>query len=416
MADPYRPDPRPTGPNTPNNPYYRRDRNVRVAREEESPSEFFGFSPLSLFGAGEQGAWFDPSDLSTLFADEVGSAPPALVPAKIGDPIGLMFDKSQGATPGPNLSNVTAPKTQSSAGEVAGLTEAPEVGAFYLVEYTITASDWNEALYQEPGSGPFGYYSMSKTVGSHSYVFQALDTQTGSFLQMGGVGPFTGSITFSVLSVRKVAGNHATQATLAQRPILRQSPEGLYYLEFDGTDDFMVTSTIAPGTDKAQIFAGVRKLSEATEGIVVEHGVAGQDLLATSLSIPQNGLAWQLVLRDAAQNAIARTGATFPPPQTAVVAGLLDYAGATLADEAKIRVNQAQTDAQTGGQVAGAFGDYPLYLGSRGVASTLLNGHIYGLIVRFGPNLTTEEIENTEGWVAGKTGVTLGPAAILLPV
>jgi hypothetical protein len=49
-----------------------------------------GFSPLSLFAAGEQGAWYDPSDLSTLFQDAAGTVP---VTAS-GQPVGLMLDKS----------------------------------------------------------------------------------------------------------------------------------------------------------------------------------------------------------------------------------------------------------------------------------------------------------------------------------
>jgi len=49
-----------------------------------------GFSPLSLFSNGEQGAWYDPSDLSTLFQDAAGTTP---VTAS-GDPVGLFLDKS----------------------------------------------------------------------------------------------------------------------------------------------------------------------------------------------------------------------------------------------------------------------------------------------------------------------------------
>lgn len=48
------------------------------------------FSPLSLFSNGEQGAWYDPSDLSTLYQDAAGTSP---VTAD-GDPVGLMLDKS----------------------------------------------------------------------------------------------------------------------------------------------------------------------------------------------------------------------------------------------------------------------------------------------------------------------------------
>lgn len=48
------------------------------------------WTPLSLFSSGEQGAWYDPSDLTTLFQDSAGTTP---VTAD-GDPVGLMLDKS----------------------------------------------------------------------------------------------------------------------------------------------------------------------------------------------------------------------------------------------------------------------------------------------------------------------------------
>lgn len=48
------------------------------------------FYPSSLFANGEQGAWYDPSDLTTLFQDSAGTVP---VTAD-GDPVGRMLDKS----------------------------------------------------------------------------------------------------------------------------------------------------------------------------------------------------------------------------------------------------------------------------------------------------------------------------------
>ena len=48
------------------------------------------FDPLSLFAGGTEGAWFDPSDLSTLFQDSAGTTP---VTAS-GQPVGKMLDKS----------------------------------------------------------------------------------------------------------------------------------------------------------------------------------------------------------------------------------------------------------------------------------------------------------------------------------
>jgi hypothetical protein len=49
-----------------------------------------GFSPLELFASGEGGAWYDPSDLTTLFQDAAGTIPVV----SDGDPVGLMQDKS----------------------------------------------------------------------------------------------------------------------------------------------------------------------------------------------------------------------------------------------------------------------------------------------------------------------------------
>lgn len=48
------------------------------------------YTPLELFLNGEQGSWYDPSDLSTLFQDSAGTTPVTTD----GDPVGLMLDKS----------------------------------------------------------------------------------------------------------------------------------------------------------------------------------------------------------------------------------------------------------------------------------------------------------------------------------
>lgn len=47
------------------------------------------FDPLTLFAAGEQGAWYDPSDLASMFQDNVGT-----VPAAVDEPVGRILDKS----------------------------------------------------------------------------------------------------------------------------------------------------------------------------------------------------------------------------------------------------------------------------------------------------------------------------------
>jgi len=47
------------------------------------------FNPASLFSSGEEGAWYDPSDLSTLFQNSDGTTAVA-----VGDPVGYIEDES----------------------------------------------------------------------------------------------------------------------------------------------------------------------------------------------------------------------------------------------------------------------------------------------------------------------------------
>ena len=55
--------------------------------------------PSGLFTTGVNGAWYDPSDFSTLLQDAAGTTPVTAV----GQPVGLMLDKSKGLVLGPEL-------------------------------------------------------------------------------------------------------------------------------------------------------------------------------------------------------------------------------------------------------------------------------------------------------------------------
>jgi hypothetical protein len=48
------------------------------------------WTPALLFAAGEQGAWYDPSDFSTLYQDAAGTVPVT----DVGQPVGKILDKS----------------------------------------------------------------------------------------------------------------------------------------------------------------------------------------------------------------------------------------------------------------------------------------------------------------------------------
>lgn len=70
------------------------------------------FDPLSLFAAGEQGAWYDPSDMSTLFQDAAGTTPVTAA----GQPVGLMRDKSGKGNHATQATATSRPILQTSGG------------------------------------------------------------------------------------------------------------------------------------------------------------------------------------------------------------------------------------------------------------------------------------------------------------
>lgn len=51
-----------------------------------------GFNPASLFAASDAGAWYDPSDLSSMYQDSAGTTA-----AVVGQPVGKLNDKSGNA-------------------------------------------------------------------------------------------------------------------------------------------------------------------------------------------------------------------------------------------------------------------------------------------------------------------------------
>lgn len=250
-----------------------------------------GFSPSSLFATGEQGAWYDPSDLTTLFQDTAGTIPVTAA----GQSVALILDKSG-------------------------------------------------------------------------------------------------------------RGNHATQATLAQRPIYNVNGSGLSYLLFDGSNDGMLTGTITPGIDKAQVFTGVRKLSDVASGTIIELSNAAGAANPGSLNIvgPNSAAATNYGFRSGGTVSVGINsgGTAYAAPITNVLTMTGDIAGDRLIG----RINGTQVNQSTADQGTGNYLAYPLYLGRRGGTTIPFNGQIFSMIVRFGAALSADQISATETWVNSKTG------------
>jgi hypothetical protein len=171
------------------------------------------------------------------------------------------------------------------------------------------------------------------------------------------------------------------------------------YLSFDGTNDSLATGTITPGTNKAQVFAGVRKLSDAAQAIVVElSATIASNAGSFALTAPNSAAAnYNFSSKGTTQTDNVVT--TYTSPLTNVLSGIGDIAGPSNV----IRVNGAQVGSVTTTQGTGNYLAYPLYIGRRAGTSLAFTGNIYSLIIRFGSNLPTSTIAQTETWVNGKT-------------
>ncbi len=246
------------------------------------------FSPLSLFSAGDQGAWFDPSDMTTLFQDDAGTIP-------------------------------------------------------------VTAADQAVGMIRDKSGN----------------------------------------------------GHHATQATEASKPMLRTS-SGLWWLEFDGVDDSLVTPSIPFTSVAMYISAAVRKTSDAAIGVVLEH----------STNIGSNDGTFVMLAPGTAATANYTAGfkgtirrdrispSTYPAPITSVLSGNGDITAGTT----RLRVDGVTVSAAATGLGVGTFGNFQMYIGRRGAATLPFVGNMYGIVVIEG-DTSDSEVSLNEGYLASKSGV-----------
>ena len=211
-------------------------------------------------GVYYEGAWYDPSDLSTMYQDAAGTTPVTAA----GQPVGLTLDKSKGLTLGAELwptgtITVQAGWTDNGDGSYTAATATSDlvysntgITINKLYQYTLTVLAYTSGDIRA-GSGGTGTYLNISGPGVYSvYSYQLPAT--------GGNAVFTGVSfvgTISSLSVRELPGNHAKQTTSAARPVL-QTSGGLWYLDFDGVDDYMQTAPtgFASTSDAMIAFAG----------------------------------------------------------------------------------------------------------------------------------------------------------------
>lgn len=237
----------------------------------------FNLEILKLFANGEQGFWYDPNDIGTMFQDAVGIVPVA----GIGQPVGLVFDKRKGLEATPVLSqqitfsfvpagttppttnsnnsylgkpcvSVTFPQVSSGGYAVSRAVGAPHAvmsGKFYKWYYKIALSRKlvaGEAIvvYVTGAQGASAVTINSSTqdnvwiAGQSTSMMNIQGTMMLAVYALALGSPATVFATDFSANTLDI-GNHAFQSTSAARPILQDTPRRI---DFDAVDDKLITN------------------------------------------------------------------------------------------------------------------------------------------------------------------------------
>jgi hypothetical protein len=298
--------------------------------------------------------------------------------------------------------------THNLAGLDLGSIGFPGTGASRLVYFDLsngtifsTGSDVEAATIADEGSG---WYRCSVT--------QTADASAITTVAVGqlfdGASPnydATGD-TVLIWGAQLETGSTATayQRVGTAFDVTEAGVASCSYLSFDGSDDFLLTGNIVPGTDKAQVFAGLRKLSDAAFGTVAEFSVASNTNNGSfHLGAPGGTASATYFWRSRGTVEASVTPSGFIAPITNVLTGTADIA----ADICVLRANGTQIATNTNNQGTGNYGNYPLYIGRRAGTALPLNGQLFGLIVRFGTNLSAATVTQTETWLANRAAPTV---------
>ena len=164
-----------------------------------------GFNPRSLFAAGEQGIWLDPSDFSTLFQDAAGTTPVTAV----GQPVGLALDKSGRGNHATRSTVVSRPTLQQDSNGLYYLSfdgtndgmETPSIDFTGTDKMTVWAgvrklSDAAAAIFVEfsavvSAGNPGSFYLAAPDGASSNFGFGLCGTTSAAYQATGLTAPST---------------------------------------------------------------------------------------------------------------------------------------------------------------------------------------------------------------------------------
>lgn len=208
-----------------------------VSRHVNGAKLSFEIVMKKLFANGEQGFFYDPNDLTTMFQDSAGTIPVTAV----GQPVGLVLDKSKGLVLGPNVAKSPGIQGIPVGGAAVtnyGVADSLVVGRMYKVSITISGYAGSDTV-GLAGSSSDAFISVPVNLRlkeeNTTISFFAIAATTYQRLATRS----TNTATFEEIQIREVVGSYAYQTTSAARPILRDTQRRI---DFDAVDDKLITT------------------------------------------------------------------------------------------------------------------------------------------------------------------------------
>lgn len=291
-----------------------------------------------LWRNGEQGAWYDPSDLSTMFQDPAGTTPVYMPGQGQPDPwIGLLLDKRLGLVRGPERLTNGDFSAGSAAWAVAN-NDATHTATFasgalqFKVDSLTPALTLSQLSMMTPGK----WYEVTLVVtawasgtiktDAFAQASAVLASGPGTFttrlLAASSVFSFTRGtpkvdLTIDSISIRELPGNHRWQGTATSRPVL----SARYNL---------LTGTESLATQSVTVAATTYTLATGGSGSVTLSGAASGTYASGSRSITCTAGTLTLTVSGSVTQADLRSstdGVGLPPYQRVVDASTYDTVG-----------------------------------------------------------------------------------------
>ena len=163
-------------------------------------------------------------------------------------------------------------------------------------------------------------------------------------------------------------------------------------IKYDGIDDFLQTASVDfSATDKMTVWAGVRKLSDAAIGMIVELSTNSDSTNGTfALAASVGGSGYYAQSRGTVRPTINATG--YVAPHSAVLVAEAEIS----TDILRLHVNNAAPLSSATDQGTGNFGNYSFYFGARGGTTLRFSGEVFSPEVIRGAASTSAQIDMVE--------------------